>query len=53
MLVHYCGDEDVKYYEQERLTETQLLEWTVQQAKNNNISSKFHIPKVGSLFQLA
>ena len=53
MLVHYSGSEDLKYYNKEQLSETELLEWTIQQAKNNNISYKFHIPQAGNLFQLA
>lgn len=53
MLVHYCGDEDLRYYNQEQFTDKQLLEWTIQQAKNHNISTKFYVPRTGDLFQLA
>ncbi len=52
MLVHYSGGEDLKYYNKEQLSGAELLEWTNQQAKNHNISSKFYVPQVGSIITI-
>ena len=51
-LVHYGGAEDIKYYNAEPISTSQLKTWVEQQAKEQNMKCKFDVPEVGDLFKL-
>lgn len=51
-IVHYSGKEDVVHNNHNMLSESELLEWTQKVAKENNVDSKFIVPKVGEEFSL-
>lgn len=46
-LIHYSGDEDEKYYKENRLKQVDLEKWLLDTIRDNGIKSSFLVPYVG------